>query len=121
MILRRLSLKGFLSFREARDIAFGDASVWMLSGPNGSGKSSVFDALTYALFSAHRGGKQNAEELINKDSDSFLVEIDMELGPSLYRVRRTLSRGGKSTRQVLRHEPSLSPEMDGAWSPLPGT
>src|SRR4051794_16343711 len=105
MILRRLLLQGFLSFREPKEIVFGDAPVWMLSGPNGSGKSSVFDALTFALFAAHRGGKQNAEELINKDSDGFVIELDLELGTPLSRIRRTLSRGNKSTRQVQRREP----------------
>src|SRR4051812_31547050 len=105
MILRRLLLQGFLSFREPKEIVFGDAPVWMLSGPNGSGKSSIFDALTFALFAAHRRGKQNAEELINKDSGGFVIAVDLELGTPLFRIRRTLSRGKKSPRQVLRGDP----------------
>ncbi len=117
MILRRLFLKGFLSFREPTEIVFADAPVWMLSGPNGSGKSSVFDALTYALFAAHRGGKQNAEELINKEADGLVVELDLELGPETFRVRRTHSRGNKSTRQVLRRDP----EEGESWPAVSGT
>jgi exonuclease SbcC len=103
MIPQRVYLKGFLSFREAQELRFQGSSLWLLAGPNGSGKSAVFDGITYALFGQHRGGKQNARELINKDSDGLVVEFDFLLEGELYRIRRTLRRAtNRSTRQISR-------------------
>jgi DNA repair exonuclease SbcCD ATPase subunit len=104
VIPQRIQLQGFLCYREKKEIRLGDASLWMLSGLNGSGKSAVFDAVTYALFGGHRGGVRNAEELINKETDGLVVELDFRLGEETFRVKRTLKRAGRSTRQVLRRE-----------------
>ena len=119
MIPQRIKLKGFLCYKEEQAIDFdGNATLWMLSGLNGSGKSSIFDALTYALFDHHRGGGRFAVELINKDSDSMLVEFDFLLDGKLHRAKRTLKRdnkgGARSTQQVLIFDA-------GKFEPLPDT
>lgn len=105
MIPLRISLKGFLCYKDEQEVAFdSNATLWMLSGLNGSGKSSIFDAVTYALFGHHRGGSQHAVELINKDSDGLSVEFDFRLDSQMYRVRRTLRRtprGSASTTQQI--------------------
>ena len=99
MIPQRVLLKGFLCYTDEQEVRFdGSATLWMLSGLNGSGKSSIFDAVTYALFGHHRGGGQQAIELINKDSDSLLVEFDFLLDGQLYRAKRT---AGATTRAAL--------------------
>src|SRR5579875_3216849 len=110
MIPLRISLEGFLCYKDKQEITFdSNATLWMLSGLNGSGKSSIFDAVTYALFGHHRGGSQHAVELINKDSDGLTVEFDFQLENQLYQVRRTLRRKAKgspaSTQQIYRYEP----------------
>src|SRR5947209_7834464 len=109
MIPRRVSLRGFLCYRDEQEIDFDGAALWMLAGLNGSGKSSIFDAVTYALFGHHRGGHQGAAELINKDSDGLGVEFDFSLDADRYRVKRTLkknARGGTAaTQQVMRFQP----------------
>ncbi len=97
MIPQRVKLSGFLSYKDEQEIPFAGASVWMLAGTNGSGKSSIFDAVTYALFGHHRGGSQNAIELINKDSTSLAVEFDFTSDGVLFRIRRTLKRSAKGT------------------------
>jgi DNA repair exonuclease SbcCD ATPase subunit len=106
MIPQRVYLRGFLSYRDEQEVRFDGSSLWMLSGLNGSGKSSVFDAVTYALFGHHRGGRQEAHELINKDSTGAVVEFDFTQDGELYRARRTLQRdakgGARGTQQVLR-------------------
>jgi exonuclease SbcC len=117
----RVKLKGFLCYKEEQEISFdGNASLWMLSGLNGSGKSSIFDAVTYALFGHHRGGGQHAVELINKDSDSLVVEFDFRLESLAYRAKRTLrrnTRGGASgTQQIF----GLQAE-GGSWKPVEDT
>jgi exonuclease SbcC len=118
----RVKLKGFLCYKDEQEISFdGNATLWMLSGLNGSGKSSIFDAVTYALFGHHRGGGQHAVELINKDSDSLLVEFDFLLEGQPYRAKRTLrrnTRGGSSgTQQIFRYEN----DDGGSWKPIEDT
>lgn len=117
-----IRLKGFLSYKEEQTINFEEASLWVLTGPNGSGKSTIFDAITYALFNAHRGGQQNAEELIHKQAQALEVDFQFRIRDKHYRVCRTLkklrSKGGKirasGTRQAYeRHSDQ--------WKPIPDT
>src|SRR5262249_51196207 len=120
MIPQRIKLKGFLCYKDEQEIAFDGSPLWMLSGLNGSGKSAVFDAMTFALFKQHRGGKTEFVELINKDSESLLVEFDFLLDGQAFRIKRTArrnSRGGAaaSTQQVFRRE---SGNGRGEWKPL---
>lgn len=120
MIPQRVKLKGFLCYKDEQIVEFdGNATLWMLSGLNGSGKSTVFDAITYALFGAHRGGVTQAHELINKDSDTLTVEFDFLLDGRLYRCKRTLRRntqgGARGTQQLLECCST------GEWAPIPDT
>ena len=105
MIPQRVKMAGFLSYKDEQAVEFGTAPLWMLAGTNGSGKSSVFDAVTYALFGHHRGGSQNAAELINKESNALSVEFDFKLDGTVYRAKRTIRRNAKgvtsATQQVF--------------------
>lgn len=118
MIPQRVKLSGFLSYKHEQEVCFDGVQLWMLTGANGSGKSSIFDALTYALFGCHRGGSQNAGELINRNSTTLAVEFDFLLDGTRHRIKRTLrqlKQSVKSTFQVLRHEPG------DVWQAVPGT
>src|SRR5436305_11183403 len=118
MIPQRVKLSGFLSYKDEQEVRFGGSQLWMLSGTNGSGKSSIFDAVTYALFGHHRGGKLEAAELINKESNTLAVEFDFTLDGQLYRIKRTVRRrttGTAGTQQILRHTPG------GEWDPIADT
>jgi DNA repair protein SbcC/Rad50 len=88
MIPIRISLEGFMTYREKQTLSFDGASLWVLAGPNGAGKSSVFDGITLALYNCHRAGRQNAKALINHGADRLIVEFDFRVGERLYRVRR---------------------------------
>jgi len=121
VIPRRIKLKGFLCYKEEQQIDFdSNTSLWMLSGLNGSGKSAIFDALTYALFGHHRGGGQQALELINKDSDSLVVEFECLLDGLNYKIKRTVKRRANntsaSTQQIFVQE-----EGTGKWQAVEGT
>ena len=123
MIPNRVKLSGFLSYKDEQTLSFASAPIWMLSGLNGSGKSSIFDAVTYALFGHHRGGSQNASELINKDSTAFAVEFDFTLEGVLHRIRRTLKRSARGsaagTQQIFRQE--VATDEDDGWLAVPDT
>jgi exonuclease SbcC len=120
VIPQRIKLSGFLCYQDEQEISFDGSSLWMLAGLNGSGKSTVFDAVTYALFGHHRGGSQNAVELINKERDGLVVEFDFLLDGRRHQARRTLKRtargSARSTQQVLRWEPGE--DGQGRWQPL---
>ena len=123
MIPRRISLRGFLCYRDEQEVEFAGATLWMLGGPNGSGKSAIFDAVTYALFGYHRGGSQEAAELVNKDAEGFQVEFDFALDGELYRAKRTIrktNRGGTTATQGIYREQS-SAARPGKWEPIPDT
>lgn len=112
MIPLRVYVKGFLSYRDEAELMFDGAPLWALTGPNGSGKSAIFDAITFALYGAHRGGKSQAEELINHEADELVVEYDFAIGSDAYRVKRTLSRGRRPSFQVF--------HLNGPRAPHPG-
>src|SRR5579864_9328543 len=100
MIPLRVSLEGFLSYREKQVIDFDGSSLWMLWGPNGVGKSALFDAITFALYNVHRavvGKSNNLHELMNHHSDRLIVVFDFAMNGELYRVRRTGVRGKGQT------------------------
>jgi DNA repair exonuclease SbcCD ATPase subunit len=121
MIPQRIYVRGLLCYRDPQEVSFDGASVWMLTGPNGSGKSALFDAMTYALFGQHRAGKQNAKDLINKNSDELEVEFDFWLDNRLYQARRTLRQTGKPTRQIRFWNPSGGVTGGGTWEEEPDT
>jgi DNA repair exonuclease SbcCD ATPase subunit len=111
MIPQRVYMKGFMSYRDETTLSFRGSSLWVLAGRNGAGKSAVFDAMTFALYGAHRGGEQHAKILINKQCDGFVVEFDFIVGDDEYRVRRTCSQK-RSTYQAI--------HLQGPHAPQPG-
>ena len=104
MVPLRVQLDGFMSYREPAELCFDGSPLWMLEGPNGAGKSTVFDAITFALYGVHRGGKQEAAQLINHERDSFTVIFDFALGDKVYRVQRTQGRKKSDVRAALLDE-----------------
>ncbi len=106
MIPLRITLEGFMSYREKQVIDFTGEHLWMLWGPNGVGKSAVFDAITFALYNTHRAGsgaRGSTRELINHYADRLEVAFDFLVDDVRYRVHRTYARGRgtRSTCQAL--------------------
>lgn len=108
MIPVRVFLKGFLSYCHAQTFMFDGAPLWVIVGSNGAGKSAIFDAILFAMYGAHRGGKANARALINQRSDNLQIEFDFVLGTRTYRAKRTLAKKGKPTLGI--YDLNISPE-----------
>src|SRR5262245_45043496 len=105
MIPKRVVLENFLSHGDPpTEFVFADDEpLWVVCGPNGVGKSAVFDAITYALFGCHRGGKgQGMDELIRHGANGFRVVFDFEFDRADYRIVRTYNRRGRTTQRVER-------------------
>ncbi len=90
MIPLKLTLSGFLSYRDPVEIDFTTFELACISGPNGAGKSSLLDAITWALFGQAR---KRDESLINTPSSAAEVCIIFSYEGNFYRVQRTLPRG----------------------------
>ncbi len=113
MIPKAIEVEQFLSFGAKQCIRFDDGEpLWVLSGSNGVGKSAVFDAVTYALYGQHRGGKDGAKNLVRHGENGFHVSLHFEFAGTDYRVTRTRSRTGTTQRADV-----LS---GGEWARVPG-
>ena len=92
MLPLRVELEGFLTYRDRTVFDFQGEWLWAITGKNGAGKSAIFDAITYALYGEHRGGKQHDDQLISQGRDAACVVFEFALGPEIYRVQRTITR-----------------------------
>ncbi|PQV63327.1 DNA repair exonuclease SbcCD ATPase subunit [Abditibacterium utsteinense] len=116
MLPLQITLEGFMSYCDKATISFEGASLWMLAGGNGAGKSTIFDAMRWTIFGAHRGGRSGNEALIHRDREKLRVAFDLGLGDEKFRLLRTLSRTGRSTWQIEKlhgEQTEKVPETDG--------
>lgn len=130
MIPTRVSLKNFLTFAAADDgtpitFDFDGATLWSIAGVNGAGKSAIFDAITYALFGEHRGGRQQDNRLIRKGATTAEVVFEFLQGGERYRVERSVTRKAGRQGQVRpdsKHvQGSVWSDGDDAWVAVPDT
>ncbi|MFL5339966.1 MAG: AAA family ATPase [Gemmataceae bacterium] len=123
MIPIRICLRGFLSFRDERTLSFDRDRILLLSVPNGAGKSTVFDAVVFALYGGHRGGQRDALELLNKDSDTAVVQFDFLLDGETYRAERAIKKkvDRKTGEAKGETKTQLHEHRDGKWKAIEGT
>lgn len=128
MIPVRVSLSNFLTYSTTSDggpviFDFDGARLWSISGDNGAGKTTVFDAVTYALFGEHRGGRQHDRRLVRKGTTAMEVSFEFRHSGQLWRARRTLSLSRRRNGTVQEHKAAEVAEWDeaaGVWVPVPG-
>lgn len=115
MIPIKLTLKGFLSYREPVELDFTGFSLACISGQNGAGKSSLLDAITWALFGKAR---KHDESVINTHPDVKTAEVtfDFDYEGNRYRVQRANPKGKTSSVEFFIHVPGE--EGEGRWKPL---
>lgn len=124
MIPLKLTLSGFLSYRDPVELDFSSFDLACIAGPNGAGKSSLLDAITWALFGQAR---KRDDSLINTRSDAAEVTFTFAYEGNVYRVQRLKARdkttvlefnilqnGGDS---IMEEDPAQGLEM-GNWKPL---
>src|SRR4030042_5422706 len=112
MIPIKLTITGFLSYRETTVLDFTQFDLACISGPNGAGKSSLLDAFTWVLFGQAR---KRDETLINLHSNAAEVALVFEYEGNTYRVQRSLAKGKTTVLEFQIREPS-----DEKWKPLTG-
>ena len=94
MIPIKLSLAGFLSYREPVTLDFTGFDLACISGSNGAGKSSLLDAITWVLFGQAR---KRDESIINTACQKAEVTLDFAYEANVYRVHRVNQRGKATT------------------------
>ncbi len=109
MIPVKLSLEGFLSYRNPAQIDFGLVDIACISGANGAGKSSLLDAITWVLFGRAR---RNDDALIHSNLQSCMVALEFDYEGNCYRVERSKERG-KPARLEFQIRTSA-----GEWKPI---
>lgn len=110
----KLSLSGFLSYREPSLLDFSGFDLACISGSNGAGKSSLLDAITWALFGQAR---KSDDSLINSACQKAEVTLDFQYENNLYRVIRAIQRGKTSTVDFFIYNPSHE-KPQAAWKTL---
>lgn len=90
-----LTIEGLACFREKQEIDFRALDLFAISGPTGAGKSTLLDAIIFALYGEiPRVNTYNRTEMISAARDRVSVVLDFDVGPSRYRIARTLRRNG---------------------------
>ncbi len=89
MIPIRLTISGFLSYRDPVELDFIGLDLACISGANGAGKSSLLDAITWVLFGQAR---KRDDSVINAQSGSAEVGLIFFYEGNIYRVQRTKQR-----------------------------
>ena len=105
MIPVKLALKNFLSYGEdVPPLDFEQFHIACLSGNNGQGKSALLDALTWAVWGEGRKASQEKKadnSLLRIGQKDMQVEFVFDLEGDRYRILRTFSIAGKSSRSGL--------------------
>lgn len=105
MIPVKLNLKNFLSYGEdVPPLDFTQFHVACLSGTNGQGKSALLDALTWSVWGEGRKGSQEKKadnSLLRMGQEDMRVEFIFDLEGDRYRIIRSFSHAGKSSRASL--------------------
>ncbi|MEG4325918.1 SMC family ATPase, partial [Microcoleus sp. herbarium5] len=90
MIPIQLTLKNFLSYREAA-LDFRGLHTACICGPNGAGKSSLLEAISWALWGCCRSDTE--DDIIHIGETDVRVDFTFSTGGQIYRVIRNRRRG----------------------------
>ncbi|UNU25782.1 AAA family ATPase [Microcoleus vaginatus] len=90
MIPIQLTLKNFLSYREAA-LDFRGLHTACICGPNGAGKSSLLEAICWALWGCCRSDTE--DNIIHIGETDVRVDFTFSTGGQIYRVIRNRRRG----------------------------
>ena len=121
MIPIKLTIAGFLSYRDPVEIDFTGFDLACIAGANGAGKSSILDAITWVLFGQ---GRKRDESLINSQSSTAEVTLTFHYEGNTYRVTRANPRGKTSLLEfhiAQNSEPSVESDQPAAGTPEPAT
>lgn len=118
MILLRLQLHQFLSYREAH-FEFAEAAIVLIAGDRGVGKSALLEAIVWGLW----GTSPRAEDvdLCHWEADWMQVVLQLQQGDRQLQVQRHFDRHGGVTLQIEQRSRLETPWSDCTQSSLTAT
>lgn len=90
MIPLQLTLKNFLSYREA-SLDFRGLHTACVCGANGAGKSSLLEGITWAIWGESRANTE--DDVIHTGAENVRVDFEFICNNQQYRIIRTRQRG----------------------------
>lgn len=102
MIPQQLTLKNFLSYREAT-LDFRGFQVACICGANGAGKSSLLEAIVWAIWGQ---GRATDDQVIHQGTTETIVDFIFQYHHQTYRVIRSRHRGQTSTLEFQIQTPN---------------
>jgi DNA repair protein SbcC/Rad50 len=90
MIPRRLTLRNFLSYREAT-LNFEGLHTACICGANGAGKSSLLEAIAWSLWGQSRAATE--DDVIHMGEAEAIVDFVFASHQQIYRIIRSRTRG----------------------------
>lgn len=103
MIPLKLTLKNFLSYREAT-LDFSGLHVACICGANGAGKSSLLEAIAWAVWGESRALSE--DDVIHMGAMEALVDFVFQCHQQNYRIIRSRHRGQVSTLEFQVQTPN---------------
>lgn len=84
----KLTVEGFISFRNRQTLDFSQLDLFAITGKTGAGKTSLLDAITYALYGeVSRAFK--GQEFVSKGADRCKVELQFSVQQNVYKIVRS--------------------------------
>jgi DNA repair protein SbcC/Rad50 len=102
VIPQQLTLKNFLSYREAT-LDFRGFHVACICGANGAGKSSLLEAIVWAIWGQ---GRATDDDVIHLGVTETLVDFIFQYQQQTYRVIRSRQRGHATTLEFQIRTPN---------------
>ncbi len=103
MIPLQLTLKNFLSYREAT-LDFRGLHTACVCGPNGAGKSSLLEALTWVVWGQCRA--ESEDDVIHAGAKDVRVDFIFQNNQQTHRIIRTRNRGQSSSLEFQVNTPN---------------
>ncbi len=103
MIPLQLTLKNFLSYREA-SLDFRGLHTACVCGPNGAGKSSLLEAITWVIWGESRAGSE--DDVIHAGAKDVRVDFVFQNNQQTHRIIRTRNRGQSSSLEFQIETPN---------------
>ncbi|HEY0216897.1 MAG TPA: AAA family ATPase [Cellulomonas sp.] len=115
MRLHSLTVQAVGPFAGRHEVDFAGLAaggIFLLEGPTGAGKSTVIDAIVFALYGKVAGAAASEDRLRSAfaaDDTETVVDLVLETGAGVYRVRRTpaYERAKKSGHGRTRQQASV--------------
>ncbi|CUS02499.1 putative nuclease SbcCD subunit C [Candidatus Promineifilum breve] len=115
MIPHHLTLRNFLSYRDAAELDLRGLQLACISGLNGAGKSTILDGITWALFGKSR--VKSDDDVVNRAAGpkaAAEVSFIFELEGAIYRVIRRKAPGKTTELEFHAYLPGIE-DGEGRW------